>query len=109
MQRVNPDDKLGLTLCDGLPVNQQKQLQQQQTKTTCCQGTVIVNTSDPETSNKRVAPQTANSPATAEDDASEPEDDVESEVFIQEIQSDSLAAADGRLRQGDILLQVRHQ
>ena len=39
----------------------------------------------------------------------EPEDDVESEVYIQEIQSDSLAAADGRLRQGDILLQVRQQ
>ncbi len=59
MERLRPEDKLGLTLCDD---------------------------------------------AVNKTDEKEPEED--NEVYIQSIAPESLAAADGRLSQGDLLLQV---
>ena len=104
VQRVNPDDKLGLTLCDGLPVNQpqhQQAEQEQQTEKTRCSREMVdaVSTS-------QVTDADADADADANRAAVASSGD-ESEVYIQDIQKDSLAAIDGRLRQGDILLQVR--
>jgi len=58
LERLRPEDKLGLTLCDAVNKTDEK----------------------------------------------EPEED--NEVYIQSIAPESLAAADGRLSQGDLLLQV---
>ena len=80
LERVRPDDKLGLTLCDGLPVNRTR--------------------SDEEG---------GKSSGASPDETRAPEEDQEeedNEVYIQAIADESLAAADGRLSQGDILLQV---
>lgn len=84
LQRVNADDKLGLTLCDGLPVKQ----------------TGRSNAAAAATGDESHGLKSPTSETRSEEEAEE------NEVYIQAIAVNSLAAADGRLCQGDILLQV---
>ena len=88
--RANADDKLGLTLCDGLPVNQ----------SICCQQAATVGC---ESTTTPPVGDDADTDRVRDDDA----DQDDQAVYIQDIQKDSLAAVDGRLRQGDIILQVK--
>ena len=79
---MNGDDKLGLTLCDGVPVSDVGDVDD-----------------DPATSTTAAAAAAAAAGGRGRDD---------NEVYIQAIAVNSLAAADGRLCRGDILLQVFH-
>lgn len=105
MNRVHSNDKLGLTLCDDLPVD--------------------VNNKTSPTIDKRDFGEDENLPSklqiesrehnpleTEDDQVCLDENDLENEekeVYIQNIADDSLAAADGRLCTGDIILQVNFQ
>lgn len=100
LERVRADDKLGLILCDGLPVNR-----------TTADSSKSVNAASPE--RRGATEETAQVDVAVQqrpdaDDVPDVEevDEEDSEVYIQAIAAESLAAADGRLSQGDLLLQV---
>ena len=94
MKRTFPNEKLGLTLCDGLPVNRTNSNSQTTADET---GGKVEEDKRLELSCKSTVEETKKVVDT---------EDEFNEVFIQTIAIDSLAAADGRLFQGDILLQV---
>jgi hypothetical protein len=101
LKRTHPNEKLGLTLCDGLPVNRTNS----NGKTTANEAGVNVEEDQRLGSSSKAIPSAKEETAEKTKKAADAQDDF-NEVFIQTIAADSLAAADGRLFQGDILLQV---
>lgn len=102
---MNSTDKLGLTLCDGLPVSR---INYDDTGK-LAPAVDTSNFTEKKTMNKIYVETNDNATECEEDEACVDEDNTESEdkeVYIQAIAEDSLAAADGRLLQGDVLLQV---
>lgn len=99
-------DKLGLTLCDGLSVSRSNY--NEDGKLTAV--TDRINLTDDKIPRSKLQLQTSEKTTEFEEDkACVDENYLESEdkeVYIQSVAEGSLAAADGRLFQGDILLQV---
>lgn len=91
-----------MTLCDGLPVDLNNKMSPAIDK--------VDFTEDENLSSKlQIEPSENNSLEAEDDEACVDENDLENEekeVYIQNIADDSLAAADGRLCRGDIILQV---
>ena len=90
LERINSDDKLGLTLCDDASAETSPEgAVKRQTPAVVVASTAAA----------AAAPATQATPETR----SAPDDN---EVYIQAIAENSLAAVDGRLCRGDTLLQV---
>lgn len=98
---MNSTDKLGLTLCDAVSrINYDENGKQAPAE---------VDTTSDITDKKASSKPYGETNDNAFSEYEEDEDNLESEdkeVYIQAIAEDSLAALDGRLLQGDVLLQV---
>ena len=97
LERINSDDKLGLTLCDDASAETSPEgAVKRQTPAVAVASTASTAAT---TTTAAAAPATQATPETR----SAPDDN---EVYIQAIAENSLAAVDGRLCRGDTLLQV---
>jgi hypothetical protein len=106
LKRVSSTDKLGLTLCDGLSVSRSNY--NEDGKLTAA--TYKIDLTDEKISRSKLQFETNEKTADYEEDETCIEENhlesEDKEVYIQDVAEGSLAAADGRLLQGDILLQV---
>ncbi len=96
---------MGLTLCDGLPVDRTNY----SVNSKLTPGAEGIDFTDEENPTLKLQFQPNENKTEVEEDTCVDENESENEekeVYIQAIADDSLAAADGRLFQGDILLQV---
>ena len=101
LERINSDDKLGLTLCDDASAETSPEgAVKRQTPAVVVASTA--STAATTTTAAAAAAAAAATQATPET-RSAPDDN---EVYIQAIAENSLAAVDGRLCRGDTLLQV---
>ena len=100
LERINSDDKLGLTLCDDASAETSPEgAVKRQTPAVVVASTASTASTAATTTTAAAAPATQATPETR----SAPDDN---EVYIQAIAENSLAAVDGRLCRGDTLLQV---